>query len=573
MFDTSEVCVASETNRCLGPLVASLFALPAAHAADDNQAVLDAWARANGSAPAVVAQPDGATRLEWQVQSNNEAYSTSLQTAGNPTINSPLQDGSHGRATLATSVKQVTASGTTFLQAAVLGTDDRAVLSKYANQVTTLQAGRTTATYSVLAGDVAANFSTLGTNLGLRGLLGTVTLGPVTVSSHIGTVSESWEALANRGTIDNTPARNSFLRDVFGVKAEYALSPSWKAFVTTQGYNDRASSLPGLPSTRPAETQSNTLGLAYQGEALQVSAETGTSRFGQSGDGKRDGNATVLAGTYRVGNVYYRAGYNDIGPLFASLAAAAAPGAQESYAGADWQATQALTLGAELRHGANRVAATEITEATRSPFDALSVRAGYNLNAWVEGLGLQAQDTRSRNEDPVGNRRDNSTTALGLNYGRNGWTAVGGATYANSKDRANASSDSTTRSWQAGGGKQWSGDPAGPPWNLSVNALGTWQVQRLVAMATETRNRNFALSVSGTHARFGAINVMAQAGTMTQPQGGPDLRQRGYQLEYSYPITPAALLRAYWRRTERNGGSDTLRTVEESGGANFSLTY
>ena len=52
------------------------------------------WAQSVGAeSPAVVAQPDGTTRLSWQLQASTDAYDNRVNTAvpSNATINSPLR--------------------------------------------------------------------------------------------------------------------------------------------------------------------------------------------------------------------------------------------------------------------------------------------------------------------------------------------------------------------------------------------------------------------------------------------------------------------------------------------------
>lgn len=561
--------------RCLvaASLGVAAGAAGANQGSQDNQKVLDAWAQTTGgAAPAVVAQPDGSTRLEWQVQTSAEAYGSRVSTAGEATINSPLQDGDRNKTSMGFVVKGTGGQATPYLQGALLATNDRAVLGKYDNQLSTLQAGYLTPTWQVMAGDVAANYSSLSSNLGLRGLMGQARVGALSLSTHAGTIAESWEALLNRGTLTGAPPRTAFLRDVYGAKLDYEVMQGVRLFATTQGYSDREGSLSTavLPA---AETRSSTAGVAYQGQALSLSLEAGGSRFGVKGQDKRAGNALVFAAVYKAGAVTWRAGRNDIGPLFASLAAAAAPGVEETYLGADWLVSPTLTLGAEARSGANKVASTEISEATRSPFDALVLRGTIGLGKWIEGSSLQLMEMRSNNETPLGQTRENRNTSIGFNFSRAGWVTNFGVARNSSEDASNPNADSTTRSVQASLGRSWSGMQGNHSWVVSANALINRQVQSLKALGSETRSNNIGLTFMAQHQGWGTLNMAWQTGKVTQPMGGPDLDQRAFQLDASYPLTRIAALRAYWRWTERNAGVDSLKTTERVGGANVTLNF
>jgi hypothetical protein len=554
---------------------------------DPNQDALKAWSQAVGTnAPAVVRQADGTTKIEWQLQINSDAYGSRVTTAGNSTTNSSFQSGDHVKNSLGLSFKATDESSNsaaqTNLQAAFLDTNDRAVLGKYRDQVTSFQIGRATANYYLYAGDVAANFSPLSSNLGLRGVMGLLKVGSFSITTHIGTIAESWDALTNRTTLTGAPARTNFLRDVYGAKAEYELTKETKFFVTTQGYTDRVSSLAGQDSSltsslRPVETQSTTAGVSYQRDQLQLTAEAGISRFGNKNELKRDGDAALLTAVYRIGNVSLRAGHNNIGPLFASLAAAAAPGVQETYLGADWQASSWASVGADIRGGANRVASTAISEATRSPFTAVNTRAQFSLAKLLEGFAIQLQDTRSQNKTPLGVARDNVNSGIGFQLSRSSWNAGLNIGSSLSKDAGNPMGDSTAKNVQLSVGRQIMSQPAiAVPWSISIGGNISSQTQKITMSGMQTRADNLGLTLSAQMQRSGgnaSFNLSSQFGVMTQPMGGPDLKQAQYQLDMAYPLTKSAAIKVQGRHSVRNGGSNTLKTTEQTAGASLVLNF
>ncbi len=556
---------------------------PASPYLSENQRILDAWAQANGMPPpAMIAQADGSTRLDWQLEAATEAYGNRVRTNGDAQLNTPMQDGAKARQGLGFALRSAEASGdVNFMQGALLATNDRALLRNYSNQVTSFQVGRTTGQYQVLAGDVAANYSPLSSNLGLRGVMGQLKLGGLSFSTHMGTVAESWDALTNRSTLTGLPARSTYLRDVAGLKLDYETTPGFHVFATSQAYADRSGSLGGTAggngsgfALKAAETQSSTAGVAYQGADWQATLESGSSRFGNKGESKVGGNATLFNAAYRMGDVTWRAGRNDIGTRFVSLAAAAAPGIEESYLGADWQASPILMLGMDGRRGANRVAATEFSDAARSPFRAFNSRAALNLQSVVPGLMLQLQDSRARNEDPQGAVRNMDSTNLGLAYSAPAWNGTLGYARTQARDAASPSFDSNSDAWQFAIGKQIMSDPqTSVPWMLSLAFTGNWQVQHILATAQQTRSRNAGFTLGGRHQKWGGFNLALMSGDVMQPNGGPMLRQTMLQSDATYPVTPNADLRFYWRHTVRNSGSDSLRTTERSGGANLNLRF
>jgi hypothetical protein len=543
---------------------------------DQNQQVLESWAQAaGGAAPALVSE-GGGTRLEWQVQTQSEGYDRNVVTPANTgALHSPFEDGGHSKHSVAFHVRSSDIDGgALFLQSALLASNDRAVLSKYAQQVSSFQLGGTGTNYQWAAGDVAAAYSQLGSNLGLRGLSGQLRLGSMGISAHAGTVAESWEALTKRDPLNGQPARSSYLRDVYGVKLDLEAVPGWRLFVTTQAYEDRPDSLQPMGSPLPpAQARSHTLGATYQAGDWTWTVEAGTSRFVQGEEGERSGGAALTSLVYRTGAFTWRAGFNDIGATYAAVGAMAAPGVQEGYGGVDWQATPSITLGLDLRSGAQRTAATAISAATRAPFDALTLRGGFQLGDWVQGLSAQLQDMRSRQRNPQGGEREMGQTQLGLSFSRGLWYLMAGLTHASADDSLYPAADTRARGWQASVGRSWNGDPAGLPWSVAVQLMANGQLQQLLASGQGTRTQNAGLSLTAQHATWGSLALSLQAGTMTQPMGGPELRQLAVQLDASYPLTKSAALKGYWRHNERNAGSPTLNSEEQVGGVHLGLTF
>ena len=118
-------------------------------------------------------------------------------------------------------------------------------------------------------GDVAPNFSSLSSALGLRGLLGQRQFSGVTASGFTGLIAESWEAL------DNKVPRTQYLKDVHGLKLEKKWGASLITYLTTQSSSEREPTtlLAQLPATARGKSRSVTGGFQYQKDQFSLRSE------------------------------------------------------------------------------------------------------------------------------------------------------------------------------------------------------------------------------------------------------------------------------------------------------------
>ncbi len=308
-----------------------------------------------------------------------EFYSNHVSSA-NGSTNTALKEGVFHKEVLQSSVRHSNNEGTSqSFQLNVTETDDPAVLSKANYQINNLQFSQTGQTYSIAAGDVAPNFSTLSSALATRGLLGRKQFSDTNLNAYGGIASESWEAL------DGRTDRSQFLRDTYGVKIEQTLIPEIKVYGTAQQGADRSGTLTNpqfAPYGIATKIRAATVGASYDPGPFHVASEFATSDHSLDQHGDFSGQALIADASYKLQSLTLRGGFHHVDPGFVSLSSMAMPGIKETYTGADWTTTSWLNLGADLRNSKTlSMASTNPTSDTNSS----SIRAGINFEAKVTG--------------------------------------------------------------------------------------------------------------------------------------------------------------------------------------------
>jgi hypothetical protein len=455
--------------------------------------------------------------------------------------------------------------------------------------------------YQIALGDVAANFSGLSTNQGLRGALLAKDIGAVTATAYAGVVADSWEALANRDTRDGQPARTRNLRDVVGVKGEYKISQQGadqlSAYATLQHYQDQSGTASALSTTvplpvgtviAPLTTLKGTiasLGGKYTQGNLQLSAELASSRSQDqsaaatnSNESATD-NAFVIDALYKLGPVSLRAGHHDLGANFASLAQTNARGVRETYAGADWQVTPQLLWGIDARTAETRAATlgaltglSGTLPASESSLDSLSNRISYSLQD-IPGLAFSLSDTRSQGSDPLGNDSRIDTTQLGVSFANADWNANLLLGVGHARSAANRAVDSNSSNWQLFVGRNWGNGAQGTTqsasnlWTLGMQATLGQQNQELLSSNTRSQGTNVGLNLQATSTQLGTFSAGWQLQTTTQPvAGAPRLTSRSFQLDWSRDFGAHWTAKAYAKASRRNQGDALLEYNERTVG-------
>lgn len=535
-----------------------------------NDHAAQSWQQDNlgGQAPLLVQQDDGSTRIEWSGGVTVDAYTNKVTTA-NGNMNTPLQSGTFYKGVIQSDLRGINPAGTVnYFQFGLTHTNDRSILSLYPRQINNIQLGRSGQGYLVAIGDIAPNFSSLSSALGARGFIGQKQIGDTTVSGYGGVVTESWEAF------DNTVVRNQFLRDVYGVKLENSFTQNLKIYATGQAGTDRTGSITNPLLSAFALTEklhASSMGFQYAEGQFQLAGETAVSGYQKDTQEGRSGRASILDAGWSGQAVALRAGYHDISPGFTSLSTMLVAGIKEAYTGADWTVAPWITLGADLRNSKN---STLATPSQTTDTDSGAVRANINFGPNLPGWSLGLQQDGSNTRDPWSSVSRNAQTSAALNYASPAWTAVLGHGLGKVRNDASSAMDSDVTSWQFMLGRSLSdaADASPASWLLNVNFNAALQDQRLLS-GTGTRNVNYSLTFAGQRTGWGNLNLVLTEGSISRPDGQPDLKLRSAQLEGVHPFSQTNSAKIYLRDARSNIGDPLLGVDERVAGAQYTYSF
>lgn len=545
----------------------ALAPLPPADAAvilAQNGQVLDQYQQAAGGQQAqLVREADGSTRIAWTGSVTLDYYSS--HSSGGSLL-TPVTGGNHARVIAQGDVRGQSADGdVSYFQFANSNSNDPMVQS-YPNLVQHLQGGRVGPGYQIIGGDIAAQFSTLGTNVGLRGLFGARQFGSTTVSATAGVLGDSWESVAG------SAPRPRPLRNAYASKVDHAISQSWTAFVTAQGYDDAANSADesGFGMLPETSGQATTLGLAYRQGTLSIAGELGVSRWNDGlQQSQWDAGAGVVDATWEASpTLGLRFGHHDLGRYYTSLSAMAVPGIRESYGGVNWSATPWFSLNGDLRRAKNRWAATGIAEHS----DMATVAASAFIPQ-MQSLSFTLQASQSQGENPGGTRNDSGGYSAGTRYTASLWQA--GLTASRSRidndDMPGFNGDTDGINIDAG---LLLGDAtAATPgvWSANLN-LGLGLQDNDLDAGVRTSGFSVNAGVSVQHARWGSM-LAAYTYNITGQPSGLDLKTHGVQLEASRTVMKTGLLKFYFRSNRRIDEAGVLDYRDETAGLQLVLAY
>jgi hypothetical protein len=511
----------------------------------ENLAVLQAWQQATNAtqAPQLVSKEGGGTVLEWHGGVAADKYETD---ASGGRLLTPQESGSYHRVDAEGKLCATSPTGdVTYALLSLTNTDDPSVLT-HSTQINTLQVGRMTQAYEIALGDVNPGFSSLGTDLAMRGLLAKVHAGQTTIAGGAGVVAENWRSLWK------SESRTQYQRDACALKLDTPITRSANLFVTAQGYSDREESLSaGTSVLEPASAYATTAGFTFQKNGITLEGEMGASRWEEEGQDSQSDNAVILDAGWRGEKVGLRAGHHDLGPYYASVSAMASPGIEETYLGGDWTPSDWLTLNADLRRSENKqLGLTSIAQTA----DSIATDANLNLDRLLQGLSLSLQHYYSAGEYEDGNESTNQNYGASFSYLGECW--IGGIAYSYNdvSDDSFPETNSATRTWTGNIGLNVSkySSAGAATWSANVTLTSVWQEQDLDSGST-TENYNYNLGFSVKRDGWGAVNAGYLWGTMTQTTGGPDLEQDSMYADATYQFKGQNALKFYLRRDEFSG--------------------
>ena len=532
-----------------------------AHASDmvlaANDQVLQAWQQGGGSNAALVQQADGGTTIQWTGGVSVDYYRNSV-TGSNTTT--PLGQGNFYKATVQGDLRSTQASGDMrYLQFSVSNSDDQSVISHApGTQINTLQMGFAGEGYQVSLGDVAASFSSLGTNVGLRGLLAQKQFGQTTISATAGVLADSWESLAK--TVDAT----RYVRNVYAAKLETPVSQTSKVFATVQGYNDVANGLaPGATTLAPATGHLATAGFAYQKDQFGVQGEAGVSHWSETGQDAQNDHAFIVDANWNFQTFGFRAGHHDIGKYYASLAAQGGNGVKETYLNGNWLARDWLNLTADVRRSENNlVAVTTPPTSTATRTDSANLNAIITFGPEHPGWSLMLNQTQSLGENSDGSANRNRNYGATVSYSDTNWNSSLGFMRGKVENSITPTSDATTRTWQMTAGRNWSDTSSGgmPVWTAGVN-FGLSRQQQDLATGGGPTSTTWQVGLTGQRASWGVLTASYLDGTTSGQTGGGDIRQKSWQLEATHPFKGQNSVKLYVRNN-RTSGSNAVPTAD-----------
>jgi hypothetical protein len=460
--------------------------------------------------------------------------------------------------------------------------NDRAVLSQSDGLVNSLQVGRSTAQWLLMAGDVQPMFSALGTSLGLRGVL-TQLAGPRSVlSATLGTVAHSWQGLAG----DTEPP--TYLRDAAALKLEHWTDERLSFFVTVQGFEDRKSSYrTDGPDAPPVQGQSISVGGRFadvlpSGVAREVVGEWAGSRARVASGPWQRSQAQALDGALQWREAGLRAGWHHTDAGFVSLSTQVVAGLREAYLAGDWRPLDLLGLSADLRstRSTTGIADGDRVRAGERRSDSATVLASLSLGRWLPGVSLDGSHYQVDTTTPsiagwAGGKSKQRFDRMNVNLAVAGWTAGLGAMRLDSQDRYAVDASSTTDGWSARLGRAFSrGDGDGLAWGDQawINLLLSGQDQSPAGGPRNTLQQVQALGGWQLDGRWDLHFTLGQT-QLEQDGGGLATRLRQAALDLRAALSRAASVTVFARidRAESDTGSLSHRTSQA--GVQFLVRY
>ena len=534
-----------------------------------NDQVSQSWHKDNPNAPVprVVASEDGTTKVQWTGSVVGDVYTNSV-TSANGSTNTSLRDGTFHKVVVTSDVRRTREDGSVdYFQIGLTETDDKAVLSQKSYQINTLQLGHSEDLYSVAAGDITPNFSSLSSSLGARGIIGQRKISQTSnITGYVGTVSESWESLT--GSVP----RNQFLRDTYGLKIEKDISEQMKIYGTGQKGQDRKGSVTNSSvSTYALATQLSSItgGLQYQKEQMQINTEVAAGQSEIDTQEENAGHAYIFDLNWADEKLSAHAGYHMLEADFATLSGMAVPGITENYVGGDYVVKPWLTLGADFRTTKSKTLQSVQPETKN---DSTTLRAVSNLDSTEWNLSLQNSESVTR---VLTNRNRVDESSATFNYTSQKWSAGLCYSLGEYRNSDNAAADSDTKNWQINLGNNISsnGADASLPlvWSIDTMLGVTLQNQSLVT-GGDLKNEMYSLTLSGQRSQWGKLNVTLTSGVLKQP-AGEDLKTNGLQFEASHDFANTSTAKVYLQNTRRNINNALLESTEQVLGAQYNYNF
>lgn len=517
-----------------------------------------------GPLPKVINEVDDMAIIELKGNVDLNSYTNDVKTgAGN--INTPTENGSFYKAVFVGDTRKTYLDETVnFFQFGLTHSNDHSVLSSTPAQFNNLQMGRSGSDYYVGLGDVAPSFSKLSTALGARGILAQKQIDDYLFSTYAGAVSESWEALGS-GAV-----RKQFLRDVFGAKVETDTSSGVKFYLTGQSGADRSGSVTIPTGASAAKLRSATVGFDYRKENFNLTAERGVSEVQQETLADRSGDAFIADATWRKDAISLKTGYHEINSAYLTLSAMATPGVMERYFGVEWIARKWVTFGLDVNNTKNTTLGTVGAPSQTTEGNSKTARVNFILHPdspdW--SLSLQKNDSLSKTAATPGNSL-NEQNSVALKYESSVWG--GGLKYSAARLRNETAStmDSDSGDWQFSLNRPFNNFVG-----YGINAGLNYRIQdQTLSVGGKTVTTNRSINVSASREDIGTVNLILLDGSTLRPDGQPELKVLGKQLDLAHQFVNAGIGKLFVRENQSNMSDPTLAVEEKVAGIQYEHSF
>lgn len=540
-----------------------------------NEQVLQQWAQTSGTAPPRLVAGGGgggSTRLEWTGGVSYDFYGS--KSRGGFVLTPVRDDGSHNTAQIQTDVRSTGNDGAlSWFTIGATFSDDRATID-HPMLINTVQVGHAGDSYRVALGDVPAGFSTLGTNTGLRGLLGEGYLGRTLFQAVAGVQADTWESIANE------ERRTRYQRNSYAFKVEQPVGEAFAAYATLQGYSDDSDEETAANTgLTPADGNAATLGFRFRQGGFSLSGEGGASHWKEQGQSSESDEAWIIDAAWQGEQLGVQAGYHDLGLFYNSLSGEALSGISEVYGSASWMATDWLSLNGDLRHTENErsIPPTKLGQPVSTPYTPNAAKAdGWSLGADVsvsaiDGLSLQVSHSQSNGENDGGGANDQSNSAAGVSFSRSGWSTGISLQQGDFENSAAAATDSETDGWSAYLGREWMEAENGS-WNFGTTLTYSDQRQELDS-GPRNGSESWQVDLSGRHRRFGEFSALWYDGRVRDPSSGQMLDQRGIQFSAGRAIGRYGSIKAYYSRNDSFDDRNDIAYMERTLGVQLLAAF
>ncbi|MCS6944675.1 MAG: hypothetical protein RMK97_04565 [Sutterellaceae bacterium] len=267
-------------------------------------------------------------------------------------------------------------------------------------------------------------------------------------------------------------------------------------------------------------------------------------------DHRRDGNASTFSGLLRSASGVWqrRFGYNALQPTYFSLAATAAPGIKEGFAGVTAMLSPNLQCSLDLRDGESRSLPTSVFAATKMEQTNATQRIAYRLTS-VPVLSLSAATQWNRRVEQSGDVGRNAIHEVGLQWAERGLSAslTGGGAI---RGPVPLQADVDLRQVQAAlGFTPARSDALSLGWTLNA----TRQRHRFLSTGVQIDTLALGMNAQLTAGRFGSWRLAAQRSAQDAAAAGqPKLVTTLASLDGSLAMTGGATARLYGRINRRN---------------------